>query len=272
MTRRLLRSRLATKYAPTKNRSGDDESDTGLLFEHWLRSPLQESDLRAPVDVWENYGDESYRRDQSHWRDSSSRWEADRWENVGRKTLSEIQKVYSFLGRDFHAECALEWGPGGGTNLLAIRSRVNQVYGVDISQKNLEESKRVLTEVSFADFSPIRLQGDPVTVKHLFETSPDLIFSKAVFQHFPSKHYTAHVLAVLREICAVNAVGYIQFRYDDGRKKYRPKDSDYASNHITMTSFPIAEFWGLLAHVGFNPQYVTILNTRTNYAAVSFTS
>jgi len=47
------------------------------------------------------------------------------------------------------------------------------------------------------------------------------------------------------------ACGFVQVRYFDGSEKFRQKESDYAKNVITMTSFTTEEFSALLAETGF---------------------
>jgi len=46
----------------------------------------------------------------------------------------------------------------------------------------------------------------------------------------------------MEKLLKKDGLALIQIRYFDGSEKYRQKDSDYAKNVITMTSFTFGEF------------------------------
>lgn len=85
-------------------------------------------------------------------------------------------------------ERLLEWGPGGGANLLAFAGSSRRLYGADISTKNLAECASVLAELDPSpEFRPILVGDDPTTVADAFDEPIDVFVSTAVFQHFPMR-------------------------------------------------------------------------------------
>ena len=244
-------------------------------------SPVQ-SDVQGldPVDVnreitavWEQHDDEAYRQDQSHWR-GVGRWDADQWSKIGDETWRRIGDAYRSAGRTFPTDpppVALEWGPGGGSNLFRLASHCKTVYGVDISQKNLDETARVLEEKSGTSFVPITLSDEPATIAGEVAEPIDLFFSTQVFQHFPSKEYGVAVLTTMRSLMSQDGVGYVQIRFDNGNPTYAPKTLDeYRQKHITATSYELSEFWSALISAGFEPIKIANINVKSNFAGFYF--
>jgi cyclopropane fatty-acyl-phospholipid synthase-like methyltransferase len=166
----------------------------------------------------------------------------------------------------------LEWGPGGGANLSAIREIASVIYAVDISAKNLKESGRILTEAGFDAFRPVLLRDDMAAAVRQIETPIEVFLSTAVFQHFPTKEYGIQVLKEVFSVMTSGGCGLIQIRYDNGNPKYAPKPvEEYAQRHITATSYAIDEFWVLLQETGFEPFAIHGVDPRVNYATFTFT-
>lgn len=223
-------------------------------------------------EVWEEHPDEAYRRDQSHWR-GEGRWEADRWEAIGRGTRQHLEAAFRMRSRTAswpEAPVVLEWGPGGGSNLNAWADDASDLWGIDISETNLAETARVLADKP-ARFHPVVVGGDPSAVLEHVATQVDIFISTAVFQHFPSQEYGLRVLETVSHLMAPNGVGVVQIRFDDGTPKYRPKSiEEYREKHITATSYPISEFWHHIRTVGLRPLAVSNINVKANYAHFLF--
>lgn len=221
--------------------------------------------------VWNDKTDELFRQDQSHWR-GVGRWADDQaWLDIGRQTRSSLEDAYRLLNCPpaFEGATILEWGPGGGANLFAFKDTAKRLIGVDISQKNLIETMRILkAENASATFDPLLLKADIEEAVKPFRDSVDVFISTAVFQHFPSRQYGADVLAALRRCCKTDAVGVIQIRYDNGFSKYRgiTDISEYERNFVTANAYQIEEFWDLLQSSGFKPIAIASVISRINYA------
>jgi hypothetical protein len=224
--------------------------------------------------VWDAHEEEEYRRDISHWR-GHGRWvDLDRWESMGKSNLDDVLKAARYAGYDDYwerASKALEWGPGGGTNLYACADRFRDLYAVDIAEKNLAESARVLAEKPSAHFTAIHLKGSLAEISIALPDDIDLFISTAVFQHFPSKAYGAEVLELVSKKMAPNSLGIIHIRFDNGNPLYAPKSLEtYAQDHITATSYGIEEFWEMLMKVNLNPLFVNRIVRSANAAGFAF--
>lgn len=223
------------------------------------------------VAVWNDSDDEKRRRDDSHYR-GVGRWADDeKWKDIGRSSLLKMQMLWRMLNRpklSLSDLVALEWGPGGGANAFGLRSCVNRYFGVDISQKNLSECRRMIDAEGWTGyFHPVLLEGDPRSVAGLIEPV-DAFLSTAVFQHFPSRRYGVEVLEAIRATCKPKAAGFIQIRFDNGNQKYSGIKSieDYRASHIVATSYPIDEFWDMCECAGFSPISVGSIRRANNYA------
>ncbi len=228
---------------------------------------------RVVAAVWQDHADEKYRSDMSHWR-GAGRWaDIELWERIGKDRLVQVKELLQRV----HAEPKtdglrlLEWGPGGGSNLLASSSIASDLYAVDISQKNLDESGRILKGANFDRYHPILLEGSISDAVGAIDHPIDVFLSTAVFQHFPSKQYGLDVLQAVSSKMPSGACGIVQIRYDNGNPKFAPKSvAEYSRGHITATSYAIDEFWDALVGAKFVPLEVRDINSRINYATFLF--
>jgi hypothetical protein len=222
------------------------------------------------IAVWDGHPDEDYRRDMSHWR-GHGRWAEEKWASIGAGTAESIRWAARTLGRKVPRGPLLEWGPGGGANLVACAGMSQRLYGADISMKNLAECARVLAELDpRPEFQPILVGDDPMAVAHAISEPIELFVSTAVFQHFPTREYGGEVLRAVAEVAAPGALGCVQIRYDDGTPKYSQKQEDYFAKHVTFTSYQLDEFWDLLTGAGLKPLAISAVNSKVNYATYLF--
>jgi cyclopropane fatty-acyl-phospholipid synthase-like methyltransferase len=185
--------------------------------------------------------------------------------------LGSIHRAAKTVGRDIPTGPLLEWGPGGGANLVAFAGTSQRLYGADISTKNLAECARVLAELDHSpEFRPILVGDDPTTVVKAIEEPIDVFVSTAVFQHFPTREYGSEVLRAVTNVLTPGALGCVQIRYDDGTPKYLQKQDDYFGRHVAFTSYPLDEFWDMINSVGLEPLDISALNSSVNYATFSF--
>lgn len=164
----------------------------------------------------------------------------------------------------------MEWGSGGGANLVDLVPYAANLYAVDVSTKNLEESCRQVRAVG-GNCLPVQVAERPADVAAAVLAPLDVFFSSAVFHLLPSKPYAAGVVRTAFSTMKPGALGYIQIRYDDGNPKYAPRGaSRYRTDHVYAMSWGLAEFWGELMNAGFSPIKIANLNTTANFAAFYF--
>ncbi len=197
-------------------------------------------------------------QDYSHWC-GSARWDEARWLEYGESNIRfALEKINVSEGRAFLERAgkgeALEWGCGGGSNIIALYKYFPRVWGLEIAAPSIGECETQLKRRGISNFKGILIEeGNPGSVLKALKTeSLDFIFSTAVFQHFPSKEYTAQVLGVMRALLKNGALAWVQVREFDGSPKLRQKETDYASNMIYMTSFTREEFSAVIKNCGFD--------------------
>jgi len=234
-------------------------------------SQERQTELQVARKVWDDLANETKRQDFSHYRGVGRYADEVAWRAVGESSLARLRRLVpvQFWTRPLRA---LEWGPGGGSNISAL-CRVSQtVWGVDISQKNLEECARVLPQETRDRFRAVHLQDDLGQVRKAVTEPLDIFLSTAVFQHFPSKAFGRDVLHLASDLMRDGAIGLIQIRYDNGAEKYRPNSGldEYAGRFITATSYAIDEFAQMLSEAGFDDISAYDFNPKINYVSFSF--
>jgi len=249
---------------------------TAFVPKHPLRSLRRLYDTTLPETkahrhsdaqrFWSDSATNPATQDLSHWA-GKGRWSDEKkWKRIGETHLDMFRTLSQFAPSGQIPTSMVEWGPGGGANLVSFAPQMNTLYGVDISEANLTECLRHLTVLGFTEFRPILIEaGNP---EHVLQAGPhdiDFFLSTAVYQHFPSKDYGVRVTRIAFELLRPGGLGLIQIRYDDDTPRFRGKVRNYQRNAVTFTSYRIPEFWRVLLEVGFSPIAMT-LQPNVNYA------
>jgi len=220
-------------------------------------------------EVWENYENETRRRELSHWRGVGKFADDRRWLGIGKKAIATLDAIARLTGQPWHvpgeALSVLEWGPGGGANAHALGHIPSVYWGVDISRSNLAEASRLLEAENIRTFHPVLIADRVDHVRSMVTEPVDVFLSSAVFQHFPSKEYAFAVLEEIRAVCRTGAVGFIQIRYEDGSYRGVQDVSEYRKHFITATSFGVGEFSKACRLHRLTPLFLCNINERVNY-------
>ena len=204
-------------------------------------------------------------RDLSHWA-GEGRW-ANRqaWQAIGELHFQIYEQMCQLTGRDVAIDAMLEWGPGGGANATRFAQCCAKFYGVDISEANLEECGRQLSD-SDVDYQPLMIDVDaPEDVVNAVAKPLDFFLCTAVYQHFPSRSYGQRVTKTAHALLGENALALIQIRYDNGKNKLGPKVGGYARNAIHYTIYRQKEFSALVERAGFEILDI-LLDPEPSYA------
>jgi hypothetical protein len=215
------------------------------------------SDERDEVEqLWSRSAEDERLRGHSHWRGAGAFADDRRWLAIGERTRGYVDELLLEVhgGRPAARGLdVLEWGPGGGSNLVALAPLASRFVGVDVSAPNLAECGRQAAAIDFDGFEPVHI-GDapPRVVADRVDAPADVVLSTSVFQHFPSVAYGEQVLGVLRDLSHSGTVGVIQVRYEP-RPDLRPPTGRYRDDYLHGSVHPLADFWWSLDAAGFTP-------------------
>lgn len=221
---------------------------------------------RDASNFWNGVSDDNKVKEFSHYQ-GLGRWSNyDAWSNIGLQHLEMLNDLIRYVKYDKPIKNILEWGPGGGANAIHLCNKTENFYGVDISEKNLNECKRQLDIKRYRNFHPIHIDiNNPEIVMEEVGLTIDFFISTAVYQHFPSKEYGIKITKLAYDLLRSSSLAILQIRYDDNTNKFKSKKNNYVKNAIYFTSYKIDEFWNITQSIGFTPLYVK-LNPEVNYA------
>jgi hypothetical protein len=219
--------------------------------------------------LWAGSAEDERLREHSHWRGSGAFADERRWSAIGERTRHHVDGLL----REVHGEVpssrvleVLEWGPGGGSNLVALAPIAARFVGVDVSAPNLAECGRQAAAIGFDGFAPVHIRDSPPTVVLARVDAPvDVVVSTSVFQHFPSVAYGEQVLGVLRELSHPGTVGVVQVRYEL-RPDLEPATGRYRDDYLHGTVHPLADFWWSLDAAGLTPLRIVDLERASRTA------
>ncbi|MFD1703708.1 class I SAM-dependent methyltransferase [Methylopila henanensis] len=237
--------------------------------------PNLSDETKVSAAVWDRYDDEARRAELSHWRGAGKWADDEKWRNVGVRSRRRLERLAALTGRTLwdRPRAMLEWGPGGGANLFAFRDVAARYYGVDISQRNLDEAQRMIALEGYSGFRPVLVEGEPAEVEAAVTEPIDILLSTAVFQHFPSRAYGLRVLRTMRKLAAPDAIGLIQIRFaDDAHAAGEPDLADYARRFVTATAYGIDEFRAACGEAGFAVLKIDHINPNSRYATFYLTA
>jgi len=231
-----------------------------------MRSIISRNHEKAAGKLWNESKESEFIQDQAHWR-GIGRWENDEnWINIGKSRQEMYQKLEQILPFKPNKNTMVEWGPGGGSNILAFSNEFKEIVGVDISSETLKQCINQVKSIENFKFIPELIEADqPELIRENYIGYFDFFLSTAVYQHFPSKQYAKKINQIAYDLLKDNGTAIIQIRYDDNNWRYHSKLFGYRKKFIAFTSFGISEFNKNLEKIGFVVESI-ILKSNTNYA------
>jgi SAM-dependent methyltransferase len=143
------------------------------------------------------------------------RWDVEEFFRTGEADADRALARAAELGRPARRVRALDFGCGVGRVTRALAHRFGEAVGVDVSQRMVEEARRLNEDTSNASF----LVNAAPDLAQLEDASFDLVYSRIVLQHLQCRrdvfHYLAEFLRVVRPdgIVVFQLPGSIPFRH-----------------------------------------------------------
>jgi len=107
----------------------------------------------------------------------------------------------------------IEYGCGPGRNLLRMANRFTKVSGVDISEKNLYDAKRLLDLNSVKNYALYHTPGDCIPIQdEIF----DIVFEVICLQHVCSYTIRKKILSDMARVCRLSGLVVCQFGFNEG--------------------------------------------------------
>jgi trans-aconitate methyltransferase len=128
-------------------------------------------------------------------------WEPDEFFATGEADVEQILATGARIGRPKRHERALDFGCGVGRLTRALAQRFDEAVGVDVSERMLEQGRRLNADIRNATFA--RADG-PV------DGPFDLVVANLVLQHLPSKALARAYIVQLIE--AARSDGLVVFQ------------------------------------------------------------
>jgi len=203
--------------------------------------------VKDMVALWNT--DSTEIRDMSHCK-GFGRWEDSNWSNsLGSEMLIRYRWFLPKFGYNPNTwdPRVIDFGCGGGSNLMVLRG---ELCGVDISRTNIIEARK---QNPWADY----VLYDPEYPEDLINDIPfiaDVFISTYVFQHFPSKDYTKHVINLMTHMVKKGGLFLVQFRHNnDNPTKFT--NLKYADGYVKASRMHPNDFKNWLEVQGFSVVY-----------------
>jgi len=184
-------------------------------------------------------------------------WEENKFVAYGDKHYSFYMAILRFAEMGKINPNILEWGTGGGANVLGFLKHFKTKYfGVDISKENLNECQKITQKYKLNRFIPIFINIEkPNIVESIIDEKIDLFLITYVIAHLPDKQYAENIIKIAYRMLANNGVAIFHVLLSDKTKKLY---GDYTHNVHSNTVFNYEEFLVLCKKHGF----IHILQTK----------
>lgn len=207
---------------------------------------------------WSDPGARDWAED-SHWR-GSGRIDDARFAAIGVEHLALVDHLAGTVGGRPYLGRVLEWGAGGGANVVAFAPRASEFVAVDVAAASLPECARQVRAV--CDTPVVQVLVDLAAPESALAAVPrpvDLAVCLYVLELVPSPAYGMRVVGVLADALAPGGLAFVQIKYDTGRLRTRTRRRNYGRNSASMTTYRLEEFWTGADAAGLEPLAMTLV-------------
>lgn len=225
----------------------------GILF----RLGIHQSEAKLEAAAQQFWGEieTPRKRSDSHMRDSPLGESV--FEDLGAQATEMFHlfaRAIGFPARDLRI---LEWGCGGGANLVAFAPLATRLVGVDVSEEALRETERQLVAIGRSDFTGVRVDvAHPESALQQWSEPVDLFLCLYVFEAIPTPEYGRRLLRVAARSLRPGGMALIQIKYATGHASTASKRYSYRLNYASMTTYPIHQFWQIAEEEGLQPHLI----------------
>jgi 2-polyprenyl-3-methyl-5-hydroxy-6-metoxy-1,4-benzoquinol methylase len=200
----------------------------------------------------------AHKRDlYSHWRTGFDSKET--WLEIGRESYDLFVSFARSMQLATPVKRVVEWGSGGGANAVHFGKTADEFYGVDITQSNLDECSRQMTEAGLTNFKPVLIAAaTPETALNVIPRECDLFICFYVFEVFPTPEYGIKILKIAAQMLRKGGMAIIHIKYPTGLGT-RSRRWGYRFGVASMTTYRLDDFWETAKTCGFKPHAVSLM-------------
>ena len=133
-------------------------------------------------------------------------WDVHEFLETGEREIAELLARGEELGLPARNGSALDFGCGAGRLTRALAARFGSCVGVDISERMVEEARRLAGDRQGCEFR-VNETGD---LRQFTDGSFDLVYSTLVLQHLPSRGLVAAYVAEFVRLLAPGGAAVFQ--------------------------------------------------------------
>lgn len=191
----------------------------------------------------------------AHWRGRGRYRDEQRWLSIGEFHRAMWEALRAQHPREGRFRTLMEWGPGGGSNVVAFGNDLFQeVIGVDISLATLGECERTASLFGVPFMSVLNAPDNIDEAMTLPRDVADAFLCTAVFQHMASRAAVEEVLRAASEhFVRPGGLALVQWRngWRVRERRKTGKGADYFRNVARWVVFRDDEFLGLCDRAGW---------------------
>lgn len=181
------------------------------------------------------------------------------YRELGAQAVARIERFAGALGRSLDGLAVLEWGCGGGANLVALADRVDRIVGIDVAPDVLACARDELIRAGRPEAELHCIPVDaPEAALELLSDPVDLFICLYVIEIMPSTSHVRRVLRVARSWLRPGGMAIVQVKYRTTDPRTASRKFAYAVAPSSMTTFGIDEFWELAEAEGFVARHVEL--------------
>jgi SAM-dependent methyltransferase len=171
----------------------------------------------------------------------SGKWDVDEFFETGTKEIDALMQRAAAFNLPFRRRSALDFGCGVGRLTRALATNFEYAVGVDVSTPMIEEARRLNRDVPGRITFEVNASAD---LRRFESGSFDLVYSRLVLQHVPSRDLVKRYIAEFVRVLAPGGLAVFQaIEHVPLRKRIQ--------SHRRLYPF--------LRAIGFSPEY--LLNT-----------
>lgn len=186
------------------------------------------------------------------------------WEALGNRHARILQMFARSVEMNLKDLTIVDWGCGGGANVVALAPFASRILGVDVAQHAIDAAQReAAPHIQAGRFETFLIDSnDPETIHSMIPSGAvDVFFCTYVFELIPTPAYGERILMIARRLLHNRGIAVVQIKYEGSRRSTRSRHHTYRLNVANTTTYDLAQFWSMSSSAGFTPLLFHLIPT-----------